>query len=64
MNYPILVVSDVAARLVRRGLLDPADPTLSRWRETRVLVFVHGPVVYEPVRVGSESAAETGPAPR
>jgi hypothetical protein len=58
------VISDVAARLVRRGLLDPADPTLARWRETRVLVFTHGPVVYESVRVVREVPVEAFPAPR
>jgi hypothetical protein len=56
---PILVVTDVAARLVRRGLLDPTDPALPRWRETRVLVFAHGPVVYEALPVVREAAAET-----
>jgi hypothetical protein len=64
LNRPILVVSDAAARLVRRGLLDPTDPTLSRWRETRVVVFAHGPVIYEPQRVGREPEAETCPTPR
>jgi hypothetical protein len=52
------VVSDVAARLVRRGLLDPTDPTVPRWRETRVLVFAHGPVVYEAARCVREPAVE------
>jgi len=43
---------------VRRGLLDPTDPTLPRWLETRVLVFAHGPVVYERPRVVREVTAE------
>jgi len=43
----VLTVSDVASRLVRRGLLDPSDPAVARWRETRVLVFPRGPVVCE-----------------
>jgi hypothetical protein len=52
------VVSDVAARLVRRGLLDPTDPTLPRWREARVVVFAHGPVVYELPRIVRKVATE------
>jgi cysteinyl-tRNA synthetase len=38
----VLVVSDVAARLVRRGLLEPAAAAAPRWRRTQVLVFRHG----------------------
>jgi hypothetical protein len=41
------VVSDVAARLVRRGLLAP-DAAADRWRRARVFVFRHGPVVCDP----------------
>ncbi|HYL20241.1 MAG TPA: hypothetical protein VEU74_00655 [Gemmatimonadales bacterium] len=44
---PLLVVTDVAARLVRRGLLVPADAS-AQWAGTRVLVFRYGPVVCEP----------------
>ncbi|PYO77305.1 MAG: hypothetical protein E6K55_06085 [Gemmatimonadetes bacterium] len=44
---PLLVVTDVAARLVRRGLLLPADAS-AQWAGTRVLVFREGPVVCEP----------------
>jgi len=54
VSRPILEVSDVAARLVRRGLLDLADPVLPRWLQARVLVFADGPVVYELPRVGRE----------
>ncbi|PYO61324.1 MAG: hypothetical protein DMD28_09415 [Gemmatimonadetes bacterium] len=45
---PLLVVTDVAARLVRRGLLAPSDPGCAGWLTLRVLVFRHGPVVCEP----------------
>ena len=58
MSRPILIVSDVAARLLRRGLIDPTDPTLPRWRQSRVLVFADRPVVYELPRVVREPAAE------
>jgi hypothetical protein len=51
MQQPILIVSDVAARLIRRGLVDPADPTLVTWREARVLVYPRGPVVLDVPRV-------------
>ena len=61
---PVLIVSDVAARLVRRGLLDPTDPMLPRWRETRVFVFMHGPVIYEPPPLVREVAAEISLSPR
>jgi cysteinyl-tRNA synthetase len=44
---PLLVVTDVAARLVRRGLLTPADAA-GRWRSARVIVFRSGPVVCDP----------------
>jgi len=44
---PILVVTDVAARLVRRGLLTPADAA-GGWRSARVIVFRSGPVVCDP----------------
>jgi hypothetical protein len=54
----------VAARLVRRGLLDPTDPMLPRWRETRVFVFMHGPVLYEPPPLVREVAAEISLSPR
>ena len=47
-GIPLLVVSDVAARLVRRGLLTPAEAAAGRWRGARVLVFRHGPVVLQP----------------
>ena len=43
---PLLVVTDVGARLVRRGLLSPADAAAG-WRQARVLVFRGGPVVWE-----------------
>ena len=33
---------DVAARLVRRGLLAPAEAATARWRRTQVLVFRQG----------------------
>ena len=46
-GVPLLVVTDVAARLVRRGLLTPADAA-GRWRSARVIVFRSGPVVCEP----------------
>src|SRR5690349_6269569 len=39
---PLLVVTDVAARLVRRGLLEPADAATAPWRRARVLVFRQG----------------------
>jgi len=45
---PLLVVRDVAARLVRRGLLHPADGASAQWAGARVLVFRYGPVVCEP----------------
>jgi hypothetical protein len=45
---PLLVVTDVAARLVRRGLLAAGDATGGEWRGARVLVFRHGPVVSDP----------------
>ena len=44
---PLLVVTDVAARLVRRGLLTPADAARGGWRRARLLVFRRGPVVCE-----------------
>ena len=44
---PVLVVTDVAARLVRRGLVAPGDAARGAWRAARVLVFRHGPVVCE-----------------
>ena len=44
---PLLVVTDVAARLVRRGLLTPADAA-GPWRSARVTVFRFGPVVCDP----------------
>lgn len=47
MDAPILIVSDVPARLVRRGLVEPDDPLVIRWRGLRVLVFAAGPVRYE-----------------
>jgi hypothetical protein len=43
---PVLVVTDVAARLERRGLLAPAE-LASGWRRVRVLVYARGPVVCE-----------------
>jgi hypothetical protein len=43
---PVLVVTDVAARLERRGLLAPAERA-SGWRRVRVLVYARGPVVCE-----------------
>jgi hypothetical protein len=47
-RVPILVVTDAALRLVRRGLLGPSDAAVAaRWLGARVLVFRHGPVVYE-----------------
>jgi cysteinyl-tRNA synthetase len=46
-NPPLLIVTDVAARLVRRGLLTPADAA-GRWRSARVIVFRSGPVVCDP----------------
>jgi hypothetical protein len=53
---PLLVVTDVAARLIRRGLLAPADAA-GRWRVARVLVFRHGPVVCEPPPGRGDSGA-------
>ena len=47
VSSPVLVVTDVAARLVRRGLLAPGDATRGGWRGARVLVFRRGPVVCE-----------------
>lgn len=47
-DAPLLVVTDVAARLMRRGLLAPADAKGGAWHGARVLVFRHGPVVSEP----------------
>lgn len=44
---PLLVVTDVGVRLVRRGLLAPADGATARWLGARALVFRHGPVVCE-----------------
>jgi len=46
-DVPLLVVTDVAARLVRRGLLAPGDAARGGWRGARVLVFRRGPVVCE-----------------
>jgi len=46
-SAPLLVVTDVAARLVRRGLLAPGDVACGGWRRARVLVFRRGPVVCE-----------------
>ena len=46
-SSPVLVVTDVAARLVRRGLLAPGDVARGAWCEARVLVFRRGPVVCE-----------------
>jgi len=46
-SAPLLVVTDVAARLVRRGLLAPGDAAQGGWRRARVLVFRRGPVVCE-----------------
>jgi len=46
-DLPILVVTDVAARLVRRGLLTPGDAA-GRWRSARAIVFRCGPVVCDP----------------
>ncbi|HEV2750695.1 MAG TPA: hypothetical protein VGV12_09245 [Gemmatimonadales bacterium] len=45
---PLLVVTDVGARLVRRGLLAPDDGSVGHWARARVLVFRDGPVVCEP----------------
>jgi hypothetical protein len=47
-DAPLLVVTDVAARLVRRGLLAPGEAGAPLWLRARVLVFRHGPVVSEP----------------
>lgn len=44
---PVLIVTDVAARLVRRGLLTPGDAARGGWRRARVLVFRRGPIVCE-----------------
>jgi cysteinyl-tRNA synthetase len=41
-NAPLLVVTDVAARLVRRGLLEPLAAATPPWRRARVLVFRQG----------------------
>jgi len=46
-SAPLLVVTDVAARLVRRGLLAPGDAARGGWRRARVLVYRRGPVVCE-----------------
>ncbi len=47
VSSPVLVVTDVAARLVRRGLLAPGDAARGGWRGAQVLVFRRGPVVCE-----------------
>jgi hypothetical protein len=48
-RVPILVVTEPALRLVRRGLLAPSEAAVAaRWLGARVLVFRDGPVVYEP----------------
>ena len=47
VSSPVLVVTDVAARLVRRGLLAPGDAAYGGWGGARVLVFRRGPVVCE-----------------
>lgn len=44
------MVTDVAARLVRRGLLAPADAGCGAWPRVRAFVYRHGPVVCEPPR--------------
>jgi len=44
---PLLIVTDVGARLVRRGLLEPADAAAGGWLRARALVFRRGPVVCE-----------------
>ena len=59
---PILVISDAAARLVRRGLLDPRDPALARWESARVFVFLHGPVQYDLPARGREAVQEASSA--
>lgn len=41
-SVPLLVVTDVAARLVRRGLLAPDEAAAPRWRRSQVLVFRYG----------------------
>ena len=46
-DAPLFVVTDVAARLVRRGLLTPAEAA-GWWRSARVTVFRFGPVVCDP----------------
>src|SRR5205807_2406807 len=38
-SVPVLVVTDVAARLVRRGLLAPADPARGGWPRAPLLVL-------------------------
>jgi cysteinyl-tRNA synthetase len=59
---PLLVVSDVAARLVRRGLLAPADAGRGAWPRTRALVYRHGPVVCEPP-FGAGATLHVDPSP-
>jgi len=64
-SVPVLVVTDVAARLVRRGLLAPGDGARDGWRVTRVLVFRRGPVVCErPPDAWLLDVALHAPAPR
>jgi hypothetical protein len=46
-SAPVLVVTDVAARLERRGLLAPGEAARGGWRRVRVLVYARGPVVCE-----------------
>lgn len=60
-DVPLLVVTDVAARLVRRGLLEPADRTSPQWACVRVLVFRSGPVVCESAQLGALTRLTAGP---
>jgi hypothetical protein len=59
---PILIVSDVTARLARRGLAAPeAGP--QPWPPTRVLVFRCGPVVCEYAAPAAPAAPVAAAAP-
>jgi hypothetical protein len=58
VKAPLFVVSEVAARLVRRGLVASSEVEATRWAGARVLVFRDEPVVYElAARVDAPSAA-------
>ena len=60
-DVPLLVVTDVAARLVRRGLLAPTDRASPQWTCLRVLVFRRGPVVCESAQPGALTRLRAAP---